>query len=180
VRFTETHIDELFVVDLERHDDERGFFARAFAAEEFEARGLGLNVVHVNLSSNRRAGTIRGLHYQAPPATERKFFRCIQGAVHAVAVDVRPGSPTYGKHAGVDLDAEMHRGLYVPELCATGYQALADGAEVIYFVSAPYAPECERGLRYDDPALGISWPLPVTAVSDKDRSWALLPGDEAA
>jgi dTDP-4-dehydrorhamnose 3,5-epimerase len=180
VRFTEIDLPGLFLVDLERREDERGFFARTFAAEEFQANGLTSTFVHVNLSSNKQAGTIRGLHYQAAPAIEEKFFRCIRGAVHLVAVDLRPGSPTHGAHAAVELDAETHRGLYVPGLCATGYQALVDGAEALYFTSAPYTPDCERGIRYDDPALAIAWPLAATAVSDKDRSWALLEGDQAA
>jgi dTDP-4-dehydrorhamnose 3,5-epimerase len=174
VRFAETDLAGVVLVDLEPHEDERGFFARAFCADEFAAHGLSGQVAQANTSFNHRRGTVRGLHWQAEGAEEAKFFRCIRGATWHVVVDVRPESPTRLRHSGVELSAESRRGLYVPPLCATGYQTLTDGAEVLYLVSARYSPAHERGLRYDDPALGIEWPLPVSVVSEKDRGWPLL------
>lgn len=174
MRFSPCELDGVFLVELEPHRDERGFFARGFCTEEFAAHGLTLTVAQVNVSFNHERGTVRGLHYQVEPAPEAKLFRCIAGATHSVVVDLRPGSSTYGAHLGMELDAERGAALYVPPLCAYGYQALVDGATALYFVSHPYAPECERGLRYDDPALGIDWPLTATQVSEKDRSWPLL------
>jgi dTDP-4-dehydrorhamnose 3,5-epimerase len=174
MRFAETPIPGAFLVDAERKEDDRGFFARAFCIEEFRAHGLDPTVVQANLSFNRARGTLRGLHYQMPPAVERKFFRCIRGATFHVIVDMRPDSEAYLRSFGVELSAENRRGLYVPALCAAGYQALTDEAEVLYFVSEFYSPEHERGLRYDDPALAIEWPLPAAEVSPKDRSWPLV------
>lgn len=172
--FRETSLPGVVVVELEPHADERGFFARAFCAREFAEHGLVPDVVQANLSFNHRAGTTRGLHFQAASHPEAKFFRCIRGETFNVAVDVREGSPTFGRWTGVVLSAENRYGLYIPPVCAAGYQALTDGAEVLYTVSGFYAPEAERGLRYDDPALGIEWPLPPSIVSEKDRAWPLL------
>jgi dTDP-4-dehydrorhamnose 3,5-epimerase len=174
VIFRETSIPGVAVVELEPRADERGFFARAFCAREFTEQGLVPDVVQANLSFNHRAGTTRGLHFQAASHPEAKFFRCIRGETFNVAVDMREGSPTFGRWTGVVLSAENRNGLYIPPLCAAGYQALTDGAEVLYTVSGFYAPEAERGLRYDDPALGIDWPLEPSIVSEKDRSWPLL------
>lgn len=172
--FEETSLPGAYVIDLERFEDDRGFFARAFCREEFEDHGLEPDVVQCNLSFNHRAGTLRGLHYQVPPATEAKLVRCIRGAIYDVVVDLRPDSPTYRDHLGVELSADNRRALYVPGMFAHGFQALTDGAEVFYQVSHPYSPDHERGLRHDDPALGIDWPLPVTDLSDKDAGWPLL------
>lgn len=172
--FEETAIPGVFVVELESHADERGFFARAFCRDEFSAHGLVGDVVQANLSGNVSAGTTRGLHYQAGTHPEAKFFRCIRGETFNVAVDARPGSPTFARWVGAHLSAENHRALYIPPVCAAGYQALTDGAEVLYTVSSAYAPAAERGLRHDDPALAIDWPLEPTVVSDKDRAWPLL------
>lgn len=174
MRFSPCELDGVFLVELEPHRDERGFFARGFCTEEFAAHGLMTQVAQTNVSYNYEGGTVRGLHYQVEPAPEAKLFRCVAGSIYSVVVDVRPGSPTYGAHLGTELDQEHGTALYVPPLCATGYQALTDGATALYFASYPYAPECERGLRYDDPALGIGWPLLPTRVSEKDRSWPLL------
>jgi dTDP-4-dehydrorhamnose 3,5-epimerase len=176
VRFEPTPIDGVFVVDLEPLRDERGFFARAFCVDELEARGLAAEVVQANLSANVQAGTVRGLHYQSSLAPEAKFFRCIRGETFNVAVDLREGSPTYAAWFGVHLSADNRRALYVPPLCAAGYQAQTDDAEVLYLASARYTPEAERGRRHDDPAFGIAWPLAPTLVSEKDRSWPLLEG----
>ncbi|MDX1620816.1 MAG: dTDP-4-dehydrorhamnose 3,5-epimerase [Nitriliruptorales bacterium] len=174
MRFRETGLEGAYIVDLDTFDDTRGFFARAYAVDEFEKRGLEPTGVQCNVSYNRRAGTLRGMHYQVAPATEAKFVRCIRGAVHDAIVDLRPGSPTFLAHVGVELTADNRTALYVPPDFAHGYQALTDGAEVFYQVSAPYSPDHERGLRYDDPLLGIRWPLPVADLSPKDASWPLL------
>ncbi|UIE37727.1 dTDP-4-dehydrorhamnose 3,5-epimerase [Leptodesmis sichuanensis] len=172
--FTETKLKGAFIVDVELLADQRGAFARTFCAQEFEQHGLKPTVAQCNLSFNHKAGTIRGMHYQIPPAAETKLVRCTKGAIYDVIVDLRPASPTYRQHIGVELSADNRRALYVPELFAHGYQALTDGAEVVYQVGEFYTPGYERGLRYDDPAFGISWPLPVTVISEKDASWPLF------
>lgn len=177
MRFEETSLAGAFVIEIEPHADDRGFFARAYCAREFEEHGLEPRVVQANLSYNRSKGTLRGMHYQAPPAGEAKLVRCISGAIHDVIVDLRPDSPTYLQHVGVDLTAENRRALFVPALFAHGFQTLEDEVEVFYQVSEFYTPGAERGLRHDDPALGISWPLGVSEISDKDRSWDLLETD---
>jgi dTDP-4-dehydrorhamnose 3,5-epimerase len=172
--FRETPLAGAFVVDLDRKPDQRGFFSRSFCNEEFEAHGLTPAIVQCNISFNHRRGTLRGMHYQVPPAPEAKLVRCLRGAIYDVIVDMRPGSPTFLQHFGIELSDENRTALFVPEMFAHGYQALSDGAEVLYQVSAAYAPACERGLRYDDPALAIAWPEPVTLISDKDRAWPLV------
>ena len=172
MQFTETKLKGAFVVDVEVRQDDRGGFARAFCAQEFEAHGLKSVVAQSNLSFNYKAGTLRGMHYQVAPACETKFIRCIKGAIYDVIVDLRPQSPTYLQHFGVELSAENRRALYIPEMFAHGYQALVDGAEVIYQVGEFYTPGCERGFRYDDPVFNIQWPLPVSVISEKDMSWS--------
>jgi dTDP-4-dehydrorhamnose 3,5-epimerase len=158
-----------WVLDLERHEDERGFFARTFCREELEAHGLDPHVSQCSLSYNRTKGTLRGMHWQSSPAEESKLVRVVHGAIHDVIVDCRPDSPTFGRHAAVELSAENRRSLYVPPLFAHGFQTLADDAEILYMMSAQFAPEHARGFRHDDPAVAIDWPLPVTVISDKDR-----------
>ena len=172
--FQKTQIPGVFVVDLDPHPDERGFFARAFCAREFEEHGLVSDLVQANLAFSVQAGTTRGLHYQAPSHPEAKFFRCIRGETFNVAVDMREGSQTFGRWTGAVLSAENRRALYIPPVCAAGYQTLTDDAEVLYFASSFYAPDAERGVRQDDPALGVDWPLEPTVVSEKDRAWPLL------
>jgi dTDP-4-dehydrorhamnose 3,5-epimerase len=174
VIFTGTNLPGVVVVDLELHQDDRGFFARTFCREEFETAGLAPLVEQCNLSYNHRAGTLRGMHYQVEPALEAKLVRCTAGAVLDQVVDVRPNSPTYLQSFSVELTAENRRALYVPPMLAHGYQTLVDGAEVAYQVSERYMPGTERGLRHDDPALGLRWPLPVTVLSAKDAAWPLL------
>jgi dTDP-4-dehydrorhamnose 3,5-epimerase len=176
VRYSATPLAGVFVIDVTPHVDDRGSFARIYCAEEFADQGLETAVAQCNLSSNAQQGTIRGLHYQMDPGAEAKLVRCVRGAIVDVAVDVRADSPTYLRHISVELSDTNRRALYIPEGCAHGYQALQDDTEVLYQVSRPYRPELERGLRYDDPALGIAWPLSVTAVSDKDRRWPLVGG----
>lgn len=172
--FTETRLTGAFIVDPELMADQRGGFARVFCAREFESKGLNTTFLQVNISYNPRKGTLRGLHYQLEPAPETKLVRCTSGAVYDVIVDLRPGSPTYLQHVCVELTADNHRAIYVPRMFAHGYQTLRGAAEVMYQVDEFYAPGCERGLRYDDPALAIQWPEPVTAISDKDRAWPLI------
>lgn len=172
--FRPTGIEGVVVVETQPHTDERGFFARTFCAREFEAAGLGPVVAQANLSFNHRAGTLRGLHFQRPPAQEAKLVRCTRGRVYDVAVDLRRDSPTYLEHVGVVLDAESHNALYVPESCAHGYLTLEDACEVAYQVSEFYTPGVEGGLRWDDPVLGIDWPGAIRVVSPKDAAWPLL------
>lgn len=177
MRFTETSLAGAFIIDVETRVDDRGFFARTFCQHEFSDRGLAVEVAQCNLSFSPRRGTLRGMHYQLPPAAEAKLVRCTRGALYDVIVDLRPESPTYLRHVGVELTADNHRALYVPELFAHGFETLVDDTEAAYQVSAFYTPGQEQGLRYDDPGLAIAWPVPVTAVSDKDRSWPLIDAD---
>lgn len=174
MKFTPTAIEGVVIVEPQPHADERGFFARTFCAREFGAAGLSPVVAQANVSFNHRAGTLRGLHYQRPPAQEAKLVRCTRGSVFDVAVDLRPGSPTYLRHVGVVLDADARNALYVPEGCAHGYLTLEDGCEVTYQVSEFYTPGVEAGLRWDDPTLGIDWPREVRVVSPKDAGLPLL------
>jgi dTDP-4-dehydrorhamnose 3,5-epimerase len=172
--FTETKLKGAFVIDLERREDSRGFFARAFCQHEFEAHGLEPVIAQANLAFNHLKGTLRGMHFQFPPAAETKLVRATRGAILDIIVDLRPESPTYLEHVAVELDEDNHRALYVPGRFAHGYQVLADRTETSYQVGAFYAPALESGLRYDDPRLGLAWPLPVTVISDKDRVFGLL------
>lgn len=172
--FTETKLKGAFIIDLELKSDDRGFFARTFCAKEFEAHGLKPAVSQCNMSFNHKAGTLRGMHYQVAPACETKLVRCTRGAVYDVIIDLRPDSPTYRQHIGVELSADNRRALYVPEMFAHGYQTLTDDAEVVYQVTEFYTPGYERGARYNDPAFGIEWPMPVAVISDKDANWPLV------
>ena len=174
MKFIETQIAGVWIIELERLGDDRGFFARSFCTEEFAAHGIDTAVVQCNISFNAHAGTIRGLHYQVPPAAEGKLVRCTSGAIYDVAIDVRPESSTYLHHVAVELNADNRTALFVPELFAHGFQTLADNTEVFYQMTAAYAPNTGRGVRYNDPALGIVWPLPVSAVSERDAALPLL------
>ena len=178
--FKETAIAGLYLVELTPVLDERGFFAVAFEAKEFAARGLDTQVAQVSVSFNRSRGTLRGMHYQQEPAAEVKLVRCTHGAVYDVAVDLRPGSPTHLQWVATELTAENRLAIYIPKGCAHGFQTLQDDCEVFYQVSHEYAPAMARGLRYDDPAIGITWPLPATVMSERDREWPLLPARDAA
>lgn len=169
--FTTTLVAGAVVIDIERIEDDRGFFARSWCEREFMAHGLNPRVAQVNIGRSTRKGTIRGLHYQLSPWQEAKTVRCTQGAVYDVVVDLRAESPTYRRWFGVELTGDNHRMLYVPEGCAQGYQTLVDNTEICYHTSQRYAPESARGVRYDDPAFGITWPLAVTNISQADLSW---------
>jgi dTDP-4-dehydrorhamnose 3,5-epimerase len=177
--FTETKLPGAFIIDLERREDSRGFFARSFCQHEFADHGLEPIIAQSNLAFNRRKGTMRGMHFQFPPAAETKFVRATRGAILDIIVDLRPESPTYLDHVAVELTADNHRAIYVPGRFAHGYQVLEDATETSYQVGEFYTPGVEGGLMYDDPALGLTWPLPVTEISEKDRSWRLLDEVEA-
>jgi dTDP-4-dehydrorhamnose 3,5-epimerase len=169
--FEPTALPGVFVIVPRPHSDERGFFARTWDADLFAQHGLPDRFVQSNVSYNRRAGTMRGMHWQAAPAEEGKLVRATAGAVWDVCVDLRPGSPTRLQHVGVRLDAELRNALYIPEGFAHGFLTLADDTEVFYEMSEVYVPETARGLRWDDPVLGIEWPAPVTVISERDATY---------
>jgi dTDP-4-dehydrorhamnose 3,5-epimerase len=172
--FQETKLAGAFIVELDRKDDSRGFFARAFCSKEMRDHGIVFDAVQANISHSDRKGTLRGMHYQGPPVSETKFIRCIRGAVWDVIIDMRPDSPTYLEHLGVELNADNGTAIYVPDMFAHGNQALTDDVELLYLMGGMYTPGYERGVRYDDPAVGIQWPLPVSAIHEKDLQWPLL------
>lgn len=172
--FSETRLKGAYVIDLERREDSRGYFARAFCQKEFDTHGLKPVIAQANVAFNVQAGTLRGMHFQYPPAAETKLVRCTRGAILDIIVDLRPESSTYLDHVAVELTEDSGRALYVPERFAHGYQVLRDRTETSYQVGEFYTPSVEGGLRYDDPRLGLVWPHPVTVISDKDREWGLL------
>jgi len=174
VKFSATPLGGVFVVELERLQDERGFFARSFCQDEFRAHGLRSDIAQCNVSWNRRRGTLRGLHYQGKPHEEAKVVRCTRGALWDVAVDLREDSPTRHRWHAVELTAENCKALYIPEGVAHGFQTLADDTEVLYLMSTPYHADLSRGLRWDDPRLAIAWPLPDPIVSERDRAFPVL------
>jgi len=172
--FTETELRGAFVLDLQRHEDNRGFFARAFCQKEFEQHSLKPVIAQANLAFNRVRGTLRGMHFQFPPFAETKIVRCTRGAIVDIIIDLRPESPTYLRHISIELTAENHRALYVPERFAHGYQTLEDDTETSYQVGEFYAPGTEGGLLFNDPRLQLVWPLPISEMSPKDRQWDLI------
>jgi len=180
MRFLDTEIPGVVVVDPERIEDERGFFARTWDEGEFEEHGLSPNLVQCSVSWNRAKRTLRGLHYQTAPHQETKLVRCTSGAIFDVAVDLRRESRTFLRWVGVELTAENRRALYVPEGCAHGFLTLLDGTEVSYQMSERFAPEAARGARWDDPAIGIDWPAPPSEMNERDRSWPDLVSAEVA
>jgi dTDP-4-dehydrorhamnose 3,5-epimerase len=170
--FIETKLKGAYLVETEPIADERGFFARTFCREEFTSHGLNARVVQCNLSYNRQKGTLRGMHYQVSPRQEVKLVSCVSGSIYDVIVDLRQESPTYCECTAVELSARGHRRmLYIPEGFAHGFQTLEDDAEVFYQMSESYAPECARGVRWDDPAFGIPWPDGPRIISERDRSY---------
>ena len=168
--FQKTIIEGAWLVELNRLGDDRGFFARTWCREEFENRGITVDLRQANMSFSAKAGTLRGMHFQRGEDAEMKLVRCVRGAIFDVVLDLRKGSPTFGRWEGVELTAENRRMLVVPEGCAHGFQTLVGDSEVFYLVSAAYAPESEGGVRWDDPAFGIKWPLPVSEISAKDAA----------
>lgn len=169
--FEPTSIDGAVLVRIEPFDDDRGFFARTWCHEEFAARGIDMEIVQASISHTRLAGTVRGMHYSALPAREGKLVRCERGRIHDVIVDIRPESPSFLRQFALELDDRSHLALFIPPFVAHGYQSLEADCRVLYMMSDSYRPELARGLRYDDPLLDIRWPLPVSAIAERDRSW---------
>lgn len=177
--FTETPLKSAFIIDLERREDSRGYFARAFCQREFAEHGLKPVIAQANVAFNVSKGTLRGMHFQFPPAAETKLVRCTRGAILDIIVDLRPESPTYLQHVAVELSEDNGRALFVPERFAHGYQVLRDKTETSYQVGEFYTPGSEGGLRFDDPRLKLTWPLPVAVISEKDEAWEPLSRIEA-
>jgi dTDP-4-dehydrorhamnose 3,5-epimerase len=179
--FTKTELSGATIIDVERREDARGYFCRTYCEREFEVNGLPpVRTVQANMSFTRRAGTMRGLHYQLPPHAEDKLVRCVRGAIWDAIVDIRPGSPTYCKWVGVELNESNARMLLVPKGFAHGFLTLTDDAQVVYQVSEFYEPTAEQGARYDDPAFAIEWPRAVSDMSDKDGRWPAFLREEVA
>ena len=172
--FIETKLKGAYIVDLERREDARGYFARAFCQREFEAHNLKPIIAQANVAYSIRKGTLRGMHFQYPPVAETKLVRCPRGAILDIILDLRPESPTYLQHVAVELNEGNGRALYVPERFAHGYQVLCDGTETSYQVGEFYTPSADAGLLYNDPRLGLEWPLPVTIISERDQKFPLL------
>ena len=171
MKFFETKLKGAFIITPDLIEDERGFFARTFCRREFKEQGLNTNLVQCNISFNRTKGTLRGMHYQSKPHAEVKLVRCTAGAIYDVIIDLRPESRTIGQWFGAELSENNHQLIYIPEGFAHGYQTLAEHTEVYYQVSDFYHPTSEHGVRWNDPAFGIEWPLPVSVVSKKDESY---------
>lgn len=169
--FHETRLQKTFEIHMEPHQDERGFFARAWCRQEFLEHGLNPDLAQCSVSFNKRKGTLRGLHYQAQPFEEAKLVRCTRGAIFDVVVDLRTGSPTFGNWVAATLTADNRHMMYVPEGCAHGFLTLEDATEVFYQISQVYSPESARGVRWDDPAFRIVWPEKVEVISERDRSY---------
>lgn len=169
--FTETKLKGAFLIDIEPREDERGFFARSWCEDEFAKYGLNTRVVQCNISFNKKRGTLRGMHYQSEPFPEAKLARCTAGAIYDVILDLRPNSPTFKQWVSVELTAENRRALYIPEGFAHGFQTLEDNTEVFYQMGEFYHPECARGVRWDDPAFGIEWPIEEVIISNNDASY---------
>jgi dTDP-4-dehydrorhamnose 3,5-epimerase len=174
MKFVETRLKGVFIIEIDARGDNRGFFALAFCQREFAENGLKPVIAQANIAFNHKRGTLRGMHFQYPPEAETKLVRCTRGAILDIIVDLRPESPTYLDHVAVELTADNHRMLYVPERFAHGYQVLEDRTETSYQVGEFYAPGSEGGLLYTDPGLGLNWPLPVTEISAKDAAWQVL------
>ncbi|MFZ5865529.1 MAG: dTDP-4-dehydrorhamnose 3,5-epimerase [Thermodesulfobacteriota bacterium] len=171
MKFTETELPGAFLIELEPNEDDRGFFARTFCRTEFEERGLVTDFVQSSISFNKKKGTLRGMHFQAPPREEVKLVRCTRGSVYDVIVDLRPGSPTFKHWTALELSADNRWSLYIPKGFAHGFQTFEDNSELLYMISEPYHPESARGVRWDDPAFGIAWPFEPTTVSETDKSY---------
>jgi dTDP-4-dehydrorhamnose 3,5-epimerase len=171
MKFTPLPLAGAHLIDLEKRGDDRGFFARFFCEKEFAQHGLITRFVQINNSLTSKKGTLRGMHYQLPPSAEVKVVRCLRGALYDVILDLRPHSATFGQWFGETLSADNRRMMYVPEGFAHGFLTLEPDTEALYLVSAPYAPEAERGVRYNDPRFGIRWPITPDELSDKDKAW---------
>lgn len=172
--FIETKLKGAYILEVERREDNRGFFARAFCQQEFTRHGLKPTIAQTNIAFSKKRATLRGMHFQYPPAPETKLVRCTRGAILDIIVDLRPESPSYLDHVAVELTADNFRALYVPERFAHGYQVLEDNTETSYQVGEFYTPSAEGGLLYNDPRLGLAWPLLASEISPKDDAWRLL------
>ena len=172
--FKETKLKEAYIIELEPLEDERGFFARSFCQKEFEEHSLNFRIVQCSLSYNKKKGTLRGMHYQVAPYEEAKLVSCIRGAIYDVIIDLRAGSPTYCQWFAVELTAENYKLVYVPEGFAHGFQTLEEDTVVFYQMCEFYHPECALGVRWDDPAFGIEWPIKQLVISSKDQSYKAL------
>jgi dTDP-4-dehydrorhamnose 3,5-epimerase len=172
VQFTPTPLPGVFIIDPDVFDDPRGAFVCAWSADEFRARGLEPAVAQCSLSENLRRGTLRGLHFQTPPHQAAKTVRVTRGAIFDVAVDLRPDSPTFCHWTAIELTSANRRSLHIPVGCAHGYQTLEDGSEMMYFASVAYAPRHQGGVRWDDPAFGVAWPIAPTVINERDRTYA--------
>lgn len=171
MQFSETKLGGAYIIEIEKLVDDRGFFARSWCQKEFESHGLTSRMAQANISFNRKKGTLRGMHYQIAPYQECKIIRCTRGAIYDVIIDLRPDSPTYKQWTSVELAAESYTMFFVPENFAHGFQTLTDEAEISYQVTQFYTPGSEKGIRFDDPIFNIQWPLEVSVISDKDRTW---------
>ena len=174
MKFTETKIHGVFVIELEKHEDDRGWFARAWCCEEFAVHGLPTDLAQTNLSHNAQRGTVRGMHFQTAPHAEAKLVRCVAGAVHDIALDLRPESPTFKQSVATELSADNGRAVFLPEGIAHGFQTLTDDATLFYQMSAPYAPEFARGVRWDDAAFQIEWPIAEAIVCEHDLAFPIF------
>lgn len=171
MRFSPTAIDGVLLIDLEAAEDARGFFARTFCEEEFARAGIALRARQINLSHNRDAFTLRGMHYQAAPHAEAKIVQCVRGRIYDVAVDLRPASPTYRRWIGLELNADARQSLFIPEGCAHGFLTLEAATDILYVMGTAFAPEAARGVRWNDPALAIRWPAEPRVMSERDANY---------
>lgn len=171
MKFLETPLQGVYLIELEPAYDDRGFFARTWCKEEFQKHGLNPNLAQCSLSFNKKKGTLRGMHYQCEPHQEAKLVRCCSGAIHDVVLDLRRGSPTFGKWFASELNAGNHKMLYVPEGCAHGFQSLQDESTIFYQISEAYHPKSARGIRWNDPLFAIKWPIDAPMLADRDRSF---------
>lgn len=173
MKFRNTDFQDVYIIDLEKIEDERGFFARAWDSAKFNELNLDSNIVQSNIVFTKKKGTIRGLHYQIPPFEESKLIRCTKGKIYDVILDLRPNSVTFKKWLGMQLSADRYEMIYVPKGFAHGYQSLEDDIEVFYHTTQSYSPNAEKGIRWDDPAFKIKWPLKASIISQKDSSWEM-------
>jgi dTDP-4-dehydrorhamnose 3,5-epimerase len=169
--FTEAKLKGAFIIDIDPHEDERGFFARSWCADEFKQHGLDPRLAQCNISFNKKRGTLRGMHYQAEPFPEAKLVRCTMGAIYDVVIDLRSGSPTFKQWSAVEMTAENRRALYIPEGLAHGFQTLVDNTEVLYQMGEFFHPECARGVRWNDPAFAVEWPRDISIISSRDQGY---------
>ncbi len=171
MKFNQTKLEGAFIIDLDKHRDERGFFARTWCRQEFRDHGLNTDIAQTSISFNKRAGTLRGMHFQVEPYEETKLVRCTRGALHDVILDLRIGSPTYRQWTAVELSADNYRMLYIPAGFAHGFITLEENTEATYLISDPYVPDSASGIRWDDPVFDMKWPRAIEVISDRDLEW---------